>query len=793
VAPEAAKVGGDFAVRVRDQAELDELLEQLRAATPVPGLEITGVAAPSLEEARKAHGTRKAELEAAGKRAPRGARPLGLAAGAELQLPDVAGEASALPGALQERATGLTDEQAFSDLYVEQETGLLTAQGWAAIPRKKFVASLDLNGLKSVNAALGDAFGDRMLREFGRAIRDRDGARFDAAHLHGDEYAAQADSREELDAFLAGLAEVVEGITITAELPDGELVGVAGLTFGRGVGDTLERADEALNQHKRQLAAEGKRGPEADADRLARGARAAREEAAAGRKAQGSSRGDQRPAVLEGREAGRAQRFGGVTLRQGERGYVQIAQEGARRLFQVVLKPGADLSTFLHESGHIFLEMMGDLAGHEKAPAQLQEDWAAVLKWLGVVGREEIKVEHHEKWAKTFEAYLFEGKAPSAALSRAFARFRLWMREVYRSLTSLGGPVPEEIRGVFDRLLATDAEIDRAKRAMGLQPMFRSPADAGMTPEQWQAYLSAQERAHSTAQLRATTRVLRDKLRETEAWWTEQERELAKEAGKEFDALPAFRATKYLAKAELDASAVAAAVAPDAAKRFRTGKDGEHPDDVAELFGFATGQAMLEAVARLPARDVYAAEHAAERMRDQYPDILEERDKLRELVAKGLHGEDSADWLLRELAALRQRAYVLAENPEANTQQAIPRARLGMPPPPVEAIKAAAKQIAERETLRRLEAGTVLAAERHAADRAVQAVAKGEWARAYAHKQQQLLNHYLYRELSEARELRDDLQELAGELSKDKARARLGKASPVYRDAVDQLLEVLEL
>lgn len=828
--PEVAKVGGDFAVRVADQAELDQLLERVRQRLPAAfrGFSLTGQVGATLEEASAGHGAAKAAAEASGARAPRGQRPLGVTEG--LAVPEAGPAQGALPAALLARARELgTSEEAFQDVYREAATGLLNATGWEALRAtapKKFVASIDLNGLKAVNAGLGQRAGDLLLERFGAFLARRGDAAMDWAHLHGDEYAVQADDEQTLRAHLATLRVLAQNV--------GEGGSDATVSpFGFGVGQSLEEADAALNADKQRLSERGQRGSDADARRLANLQRQAAaapgngsgdRRQGAGEEGAGADRGGVQPtggpgAGRGGGQAGSAapavaaQRFEQPS-KAGPRGAVEISREAGKKLYKVILTPNADLSTFLHESGHIFLDMLAELAGREDAPERVKADLAATLKWMGLEKAEDIQADQHEKWARAWEAYLYEGKAPTSGLVRAFTRFRLWLREVYAGVRSLvkEGELSPQIRGVFDRLLATDEEIARVQTAMGLKPLFRSPADAGMSPEQWQAYLDEQERAQSRAQLAVTQRVLADQLRETEKWWKAAERKARKEAEAEYDALPAARAWRELRKGEMtgpdgqvllsglklrmDKQAVEELVGPAAAATYAgllVKEGGEHPDTVAELYGFSTGKELLAAITSLPERDEWAAERAGEKMRQAHPDILDERTKLQELVAKGLHGDATSDWLLREWAVLREKAYVLAENPEANTQQAIPKERLGFKAPPVEAIRLAAKQIAERHLVRRLEAGQALQAERVAADKAAVAAARGDWAAAYVFKQQQLLNHYLYRELGAARELRDSFEDLAGQLAKDKTRAKLGKADVAYRDGIDQVLEALGL
>lgn len=467
------------------------------------------------------------------------------------------------------------------------------------------------------------------------------------------------------------------------------------------------------------------------------------------------------------------------------RGYLQHGWDGLRRRFKVGLNPNADSSTFLHESGHVFLEMFGDMAEKADAPEQVKKDWAATLQWLGVDSRQGIKREHHEKWARGFEAYLFEGKAPSAKLEAAFTRFSLWLRQVYKSLASLNVELSDDIRGVFDRLLATDAEIARTKRAMGLQPLFRSPEDAGMAPEQWQAYLDDQAQATANATRQAELRAMKDRLRETEKWWKDEEAKHAEQAERDYEELPARKAQLLLrgrpadgvvvSPVRLDRAAVEAAVGEEAAKRFtRVKKGGTHPDEIADLLGFPTGALMLQAIVALPAKETWSKDTARTRMLEQHPDVLQEREKLRELAAKGLHGDFTARWLLKEWAALRKKAGTSGVAP-------------------IESIKRAAALIVERRAVGKLNAGGTLASERSAAERAAKAAAKGDFAQAAILKQQQLLNMYLHREFTEARDQREAFLELAKELGKDKVRARLGKGGPIYRDGVDLLLETFAL
>ncbi len=125
----------------------------------------------------------------------------------------------------------------------------------------------------------------------------------------------------------------------------------------------------------------------------------------------------------------------------------------------------ADKSTFMHESGHLWLgEMVRDAA---KSTA-IKSDLDQILKWFGVDDASKIGLKEHEQFARGFEEYLREGKAPSAALAKAFDQFKQWLTAIYKSLVDLGPDrvqMPDEIRAVMDRMLATDAEIAAGRAA----------------------------------------------------------------------------------------------------------------------------------------------------------------------------------------------------------------------------------------------------------------------------------------------------------------------------------------
>ncbi len=155
--------------------------------------------------------------------------------------------------------------------------------------------------------------------------------------------------------------------------------------------------------------------------------------------------------------------------RDQKRGSIQFNADRSRVIIN--LFKNADLSTFLHEAGHLFLIELFEDAALPNAPQQLKDDVAEVLRWFGVESVDQVTREHHEQWARAFEAKL-RGKdeekwvkAPSVELQSVFQRFRAWLVHVYKTIKELGVTITPEISAVMDRLLATDEEIALAEQS----------------------------------------------------------------------------------------------------------------------------------------------------------------------------------------------------------------------------------------------------------------------------------------------------------------------------------------
>lgn len=265
----------------------------------------------------------------------------------------------------------------------------------------------------------------------------------------------------------------------------------------------------------------------------------------------------------EGRRAAAEQDAGGNARGDGSeleqnsaRGSIRYENFRAGEFGQAMIRMGksSDLSTFLHEFGHLGHLVLESMATDAAAPAEFKSMWTNTLQWWGLTQAEwdaltvEQKTPHFERWARTFEAYLMEGKAPSFSLRESFAAFKAWLTQIYRTVFRLNANLSPEIRDVFDRLLATDAEIAQARAAMGAD--FALAREAFKTEEEFQQYQQAIVEARDAADAELRARVMDAQVRKDKRWWRAERERVRATAEIEVDTAPARRAFEWLAYGE---------------------------------------------------------------------------------------------------------------------------------------------------------------------------------------------------------------------------------------------------
>nr|DAN02649.1 MAG TPA: crystallin beta/gamma motif-containing protein [Caudoviricetes sp.] len=185
----------------------------------------------------------------------------------------------------------------------------------------------------------------------------------------------------------------------------------------------------------------------------------------------------------------------------------------------ITLTPDANASTLTHELAHYWLNERWRFLNSGLADANYKKDFEPLAKYLDIKeGQKELTREQHEKFAKSFEAYLREGKSPSLEMERLFGRLRRWMLRVYKNVKKqLGVELNDDIRRVFDRMLATEEEIVAAERERTYEPFTKTP---GLSAEDVARLERLREDAHNAA-------VLQIMKEEHEEWdYTNKQKEI---------------------------------------------------------------------------------------------------------------------------------------------------------------------------------------------------------------------------------------------------------------------------
>ena len=434
----------------------------------------------------------------------------------------------------------------------------------------------------------------------------------------------------------------------------------------------------------------------------------------------------------------------GFTLFQENKGSITFGDD---RKFNINLFKGKDASTFFHESGHFFLEVMGDIAQAEGADELSKKDYAATLKWLGVNSRSEITTEHHEKFARGFEAYLYKGEAPNEKLKGVFRKFANWLKLVYKNVAELNVEVSPEMKEVFDRMLAADEQVDKAYAEMEPIQLFADPKSVGMTDAEALEYLNAVEFAKQEAKETLTAQLMKDILRKAESAYKKKYNELydsemkKAESMNEFKTIKAIQAEYKLSKPVLERDYE---VFKNYLPRGSTQQEGGmHPDMVAGLYGYENGQAMLQAIA--PFRkgiEDYVTTNVADTMKSLYPELLTSPELSNEAI-KAAHNDNYKKLKRMELD------YLFKNDPKVVSTLG---AKLIRRMPTDKMIRAVVEKTVGKTKVKDINPRLFKSAERKYALEASKAFKKGEYDLAIEAKRKEYLNSELYRATEKSKE-----------------------------------------
>jgi len=371
---------------------------------------------------------------------------------------------------------------------------------------------------------------------------------------------------------------------------------------------------------------------------------------------------------------------------------------------------------------------------------------------------------YHEQFARGFEAYLMEGKAPTTRLRGLFQRFSAWLKAVYRDITRLNVELTDEVRGVMDRLVASSEEIALAEQSAAFAPLLENKLP-GMTDDEWLSYQRLGVAATQEGTDELQTRAVRDmkwlanarsrSLRKLQREGADKRAAVRAEVEAEVMAEPVNQARAFLTGPELNSDGTPA----DSGKlslpaikeiyegnpsvdyaRLGYGKGGMlantgiHHDIVAERFGFPSGDAML--------RELLTAEPAAEKIEGLTDQRVLER-----------YG-DLTDPAEVEAAALNAIHNDLRMRVLAAEYNALAKAT-GKPKLLNDAARAYAREAVGRLAIKDLRQERYFAAERKAGRAAMKAMKAGDIELAASHKRAQIINAFAAQAVREAKETVD--------------------------------------
>jgi hypothetical protein len=448
---------------------------------------------------------------------------------------------------------------------------------------------------------------------------------------------------------------------------------------------------------------------------------------------------------------------------QGERGFFNTKTN------TMGLLKDADLSTYLHETGHYWLESMNNFVQRTEATPGLKKDFDELLNWFKVEGDSpearlenwnkrttNEKRESHEKFAEGFERYLMEGKAPTAELQSLFSRFRAWLVRVYEGVQAPGEIFSPEIKAVFDRMLASDHAIAEAERNRAYFPADFKDAN----PELLAHYTELGRKATDDAVSDMQARTLRDMK-----WLNNAQSKAMKALQREAKGLrTAIReeVTKQVMAEPVNQGAEAIKAAG-----FKTNSTGLEVDLIAEQYGFANGKALTEAIRN---------ENVKEKINGMVEQSMLER-----------HGE------FVDATSLQRAAEAAIANEARAKQMATGLKILTKSPVPVSKIQKAAKEAAETtiasKVIKDLRPAIYSAAESRANKELLKLAPKDPAAAAQAQRAA-LLNNRLFKASTEAvQDVKSGLTYLK-KFGKDTIRAKIDVD---IRDQIDDLLARFDL
>lgn len=259
---------------------------------------------------------------------------------------------------------------------------------------------------------------------------------------------------------------------------------------------------------------------------------------------------------------------------RGAKGYITPYSDGRR---VITLLEEADESTFLHEMSHMFLMDLEDLAQIDevsKKELELVDAWAnwekgAAKEYKGTPWEREFRKREQgiidaeaagdhdtadrlkrqwrqERFARAFELYLREGKAPARGLRAVFRKFKQFLRVIYEAFAGDGGHASLPVQRVMARMIATEEEIEE----MSLDDRYKDVTKAGgeklLDEDDAKTYTRWREEAVAEAKEKLMRIVMKDLTEKKEREFEERVKRERERKRRELQNEPVYLATQAI-------------------------------------------------------------------------------------------------------------------------------------------------------------------------------------------------------------------------------------------------------
>lgn len=413
----------------------------------------------------------------------------------------------------------------------------------------------------------------------------------------------------------------------------------------------------------------------------------------------------------------------------------------------ISLFEGADMSTVIHEVvGHYFIENLMREGALPNATEQMKKDRQTMLDYAGVTKdwdslSQEEKTAAHERWAEAAETYMLEGKAPSKELQPVFNRFKKWLLAVYNAVFSdkrskNAVPINDEVRQVFDRMLASEEQISEMERIDGYFSALPDVVLDALSEPRKQMLRNFAAKAHDKAVQLLTKESLVNFNQERKDRIQKYREDVEPQVKEAIAKQPLYMASEQILDIASDLK-----TAKGIANRYLEGNFDESKmatfDMIAEANGFTSGDELAKMIMSEPSFNGAVNRHIDEMVQDAYPDIYKERGLAEEAARDAMYNDESGLLINTEAQLIEDKAQgLLKSQRDAETLRKLAVAR-----------RQTAKIQAQMDLQNRVKLKEALntqkyiTAERNAAAKAAVALENDDYSAAVRYKNVQAFNH----------------------------------------------------